>query len=163
VGEELDVRVKLTTPDGAPITGAQIRLVIQEKSDLLLSDVEGEAQTRVTFAEKGTYKVESEYAAGRLHASRRLRVVEYRDEIIDLFNSKFKEAEQRFKALRDNHTARELLEYLRKETPAEAHGAVSEMVYLFEEANYSLHPVRRRLYERFYLAMRDYEEASRGE
>ena len=163
VGEDLGVLVKLTTPEGEPVKDASVKLAVKDKVEWLQTEAEGETQAHLSLPEKGLYEVTADYAAGKLHASRPIRVVEYRDEIIDLFNAKFKEAGRRFKALRDNHTAREIMEHLKKETPAQAHGAIGEMVFLFEEANYSLHPVQRGLYERFYKAMTDFEEASRSE
>jgi hypothetical protein len=37
------------------------------------------------------------------------------------------------------------------------------MTFIFEEANYSLHPIARESYERFYLAKNEFEEVFNGE
>jgi transglutaminase-like putative cysteine protease len=159
VGEELGMLVLLTTPEGSPIASAPVGLVIHEHAEDLLTDGDGEAHASTKFGERGTYTVTVDYKPGGMKASQRIRVVDYREEVVKLFNSKFKEARERFKAVRENHTARELMEYLEAETPAATHSALEEMVFLFEEANYSLHPVQRGLYERFYRAMIGFEEA----
>jgi transglutaminase-like putative cysteine protease len=160
--EELDIHVLLTTPEGSPIAGAPVGLVTDGHAEDLLTDGGGEARASTQFSERGTHTVTVDYKPGGLKASKKVRVVDYREEVVKLFNSKFKEARERFKAVRENHTARELMEYLEKETPAATHSALEEMVFLFEEANYSLHPVQRGLYERFYRAMIGFEEAYEG-
>jgi len=160
--EELGILVFLTTPDGSPIPGASVELVIHEHAEDLLTDGDGEARASTKFNEKGTYTVTVNYKPSGMKASQKVKVVDYREEVVRLFNSKFKEARERFKAVRENYTARELMEYLEGETPAATHTALEEMVFLFEEANYSLHPVQRGLYERFYRAMIGFEEAYVG-
>jgi hypothetical protein len=160
--EELYILVLLTTPEGSPMVGAPVRLVADEHAEDLMTDGDGEARAATKFSEKGTYTVTVDYKPGGMKASQKIRVVDYREEVVKLFNSKFKEARERFKAVRENHTARELMEYLERETPAATHSALEEMVFLFEEANYSLHPVQRGLYERFYRAMIGFEEAYVG-
>ncbi|MCK4437825.1 hypothetical protein KAV47_02020, partial [Candidatus Bathyarchaeota archaeon] len=79
------------------------------------------------------------------------------------FNTKFRDARERFDKIKDNYTARELLGYLKTQTPAETYSALEEMTFIFEEANYSLHPIARDCYERFYLAKNEFEEAIDGE
>jgi len=160
--EELGILMFLTTPDGSPIAGASVGLVTDEHAEDLLTDGDGEAHSSTKFSEKGTYTVTVDYKPGGMKASQKIRVVDYREEVVKLFNSKFKEARERFKAVRENYTARELMEYLEGETPAATHSALEEMVFLFEEANYSLHPVQRGLYDRFYIAMIGFEEAYVG-
>ena len=162
VGEELSMLVLLTTPEGSPMAGAPIGLVAHEHAEELLTNGDGEARVSTKFSEKGIYTVTVNYKPGGMKASQKVRVVDYREEVVRLFNSKFKEARERFKAVKENHTARELMEYLKGETPAATHSALEEMVFLFEEANYSLHPVQRGLYERFYIAMIGFEEAYVG-
>ncbi|MFH2111793.1 MAG: transglutaminase domain-containing protein [Candidatus Bathyarchaeota archaeon] len=157
--EELEIHVRLTVPDGAPIPGGSIELALPGTVEHLSTDDRGEATTKALIKEKGSYQVSAKYLEGGMKTSQSLRVVDYREEVVALFNHKFREARERFKSVRDNHTARELMGYLKKETPEAAHPALENMVFLFEEASYSLHPVQRGVYMRFYEAKTRFEEA----
>jgi hypothetical protein len=159
VDEELEVCVRLTSSGGSPVAGGSVELTLPEGVKHLSTDDGGESSVKTIILEKGDYEVSAKHLQGDRKASQFLRVVDYREEVVSLFNKKFREARERFKSLRDNHTARELMEYLKRETPEAAHQSLEDMVFLFEEASYSLHPVQRGVYVRFYKAMARYEEA----
>ena len=159
INDELDICVRLTTSDGDPIPRGSIELALPGTLKHALTDENGEAIIKAIFEDKGSLIVSAEYPDGKMKASRSLRVVDYREEVVSLFNSKFKEARERFKSVRDNYTARELMEFLKRETLEASHSALEEMVFLFEESRYSLHPIPRGVYARFYKAMVRYEEA----
>ncbi|HHL41090.1 MAG TPA: hypothetical protein ENJ36_00360 [Candidatus Bathyarchaeota archaeon] len=97
--------------------------------------------------------------AEKLQTSIKIKIVDYREEIIRLFNNRFKEARERFERIKDNYTARELYNHLKEQTPETAYEPLWSVVSLFEEANYSLHMINRDHYTRFYRAMRSYREA----
>ncbi|MCW4049054.1 MAG: transglutaminase-like domain-containing protein [Candidatus Bathyarchaeota archaeon] len=158
MGEELHIELMLSTSKDSPISGP-VNLDVNGKKIEIKTDQNGLASTSMLFDEKGWITVTAVYSEDGLKTSLQLKLVEYREEITELFNEKFEEACSRFTSVNENYTARELLEFLKKETPERTHGSLGEMTYLFEEANYSLHPVGRNSYERFYLAMHEYEEA----
>jgi len=157
--EELEICVSLTASNGAPIPGGSIEFAFFGTVEHLSTSDNGEAATTALIKEKGSFEASAKYLEGGMKASQSLRVVDYREEVVELFNQKFREARERFKSVRDNHTARELMEYLKRKTPKAAYPALEDMVFLFEEASYSLHPVRRGVYVRFYEAKTRYEEA----
>jgi transglutaminase-like putative cysteine protease len=87
-----------------------------------------------------------------------LRIVDYRIEIIRLYNLQFKEAKDQYKDVKENYTARELLNYLKTLHTPEVHFHLEKMTHVFEEADYSLHPINRSDYVNFYLAWHEYKE-----
>jgi len=107
----------------------------------------------------GVHELKLLNRAELLQTSLKVKIVEYREEIIKLFNNRFKEAKEQFERIKDNYTARELYNYLKEHTPEETHEPLWELVSLFEEANYSLHLINRSHYTRFYHVMRRYREA----
>jgi len=163
VNEELGVSVRLTTVEGSPIAGAQIDLEFNGEPQTVHTDEDGSAVTTTSCQSTGGLKISASYGVEAVAAGLDVRIVDYREEIIALFNAKFRDARKRYDRIKDNYTARELLGYLKTQTPADTHGALSEMTFTFEEANYSLHPIARGSYEGFYLAKIAFEEALNGE
>jgi transglutaminase-like putative cysteine protease len=163
VNEELEVSVRLTTVEGSPIVNAQIDLEFNGEPRAVYTGEDGSAVTTTSCPSTGSLKTSASCNVEAVATELEVRIVEYREEIIALFNTKFTDARKRFDGIKDNYTARELLGYLKAQTPADTHGALTEMTFTFEEANYSLHPIARDSYESFYLAKIAFEEALNGE
>ncbi|MBN2336464.1 hypothetical protein JXL21_12980 [Candidatus Bathyarchaeota archaeon] len=163
VNEELELLIRLTSVEGDPIMNAPLNMVIDGTPQQVTTSGTGEASTTTSIDSIKDLKVSVNYSPEGLHTELDIRIVDYRDEIISLFNEKFSEAQKRFKAVKDNYTARELLGYLKTQTPEETHVPLGEMIFIFEEANYSLHPIARSSYEGFYLAKTAFEEELNGE
>lgn len=163
VNEELEVSVELITVEGYPIMNAQIDMEVDGEPRVVSTGEEGLSSTTTVSRSTRSLKISASYRVEDLYTELDVKIVEYRDEIIGLFNTKFRDARKRFDKIKDNYTARELLGYLKTQTPAETYGALGEMTFIFEEANYSLHPIARDCYERFYLAKNEFEEAFDGE
>jgi len=163
VNEELETSVELTTVDGYPIMNAKINMEIDGEPRVVSTGEEGLSSTTTVIPSTGSLKISASYRVEELNTELAVKIVDYREEISDLFNTKFRDARKRFDKIKDNYTARELLGYLKTQTPADTHGALGEMTFIFEEANYSLHLIARESYERFYLAKIEFEEAFDGE
>jgi hypothetical protein len=163
VNEELDVSVELTTVEGYPIVNAKIDIETGGEPRAVSTGEEGLASTTTVSPSTRSLKISASYRVEELNTELAVKIVDYREEIIDLFNTKFRDARKRFDEIKDNYTARELLGYLKTQTPAETHGALGEMTFIFEEANYSLHQIARVSYERFYIAKIEFEEFFNGE
>ena len=163
VNEELEVSVELTTVEGYPIVNAQIDMEVDGEPRVVSTGEEGLASTTTVSQSTRSLEISASYRVEELNTELDVKIVEYREEIIDLFNTKFRDARERFDKIKDNYTARELLGYLKTQTPAETHGALGEMTFIFEEASYSLHLIARESYERFYLAKNEFEEVFNGE
>ncbi len=163
VYEELEVSVGLTTVEGYPIVNAQVDMEVDGEPLVVYTGEEGLASTTTVSPSIRNLKISASYRVEELDTELDVKIVEYREEIIYLFNTKFRDARERFDKIKDNYTARELLGYLKTQTPAETHGTLGEMTFIFEEANYSLHPIARESYETFYLAKNEFEEVFNGE
>ena len=107
-----------------------------------------------TFKEKGTYKIKAILRVNdnSYEKTRNIRIVEYREEIIRLYNKCFLK------------WVKELGIEVLKRTPEEIMYDVIDKVkgndelieritLIFEEAKYSLHEIKRRHYEEFYMAL----------
>ncbi|MCK4583699.1 hypothetical protein KAU18_10390, partial [Candidatus Bathyarchaeota archaeon] len=154
---------ELTTVEGYPIVNAQIDMEVDGEPRVVSTGEEGLASTTTVSPSKRSLKISASYRVEELDTELDVKIIEYREEIIDLFNTKFRDARKRFDKIKDNYTARELLGYLKTQTPVETHSALEEMTFIFEEANYSLHLIARESYERFYLAKNEFEEVFNGE
>jgi len=163
VNESLTVQGLMLTEEKVPSVGETLSLLLNETQ---LVSAETDSQGKITYAETfdvaGIHRMTLLHREEGLRTSLDIKIVDYREEIIRLFNNRFREARERFQSVRDNYTARELYMYLRKETPEPCHELLRELVFIFEEANYSLHDVDRGQYTLFFRAMRKYREALDG-
>lgn len=118
----------------------------------------GEARLERTFNLPGEMavtvelKVRGERLARR--ASRTLRVVEYREEIANLFADFREAATASITPLRTDATAWEVHDALLDAKPDLSQVALREVVSSFEEAKFSNHPVGRATYEKMVHALR---------
>lgn len=154
---------RMVSTEGVIMAGQQLTFLLE--GDELYSS-ETNAEGLVEFSQKfplGVHELRLVNRAEILQTSIKINIVEYREEIIRLFNNRFKEARERFERIKDNYTARELYNHLKEQTPEAAYEPLWEVVSLFEEANYSLHVINRDHYTRFYRAMRSYREALNAE
>jgi transglutaminase-like putative cysteine protease len=103
----------------------------------------------ILVMEKGDHLIQLEGANG-IHEGT-IRAVEYREEVVDLFNSAILRWGSHFPSLSKNMTPREGQTLVKDRY--EGQGEQLEiMISTFELANYSNHPISRKEYERMYLA-----------
>jgi len=164
VNESMTIQGSMLDEEKEPSRGETLTLIFNE-TELLSTETDSEGKITHTeaFDTEGIHRLALIHAGEDLRTGLDIKIVDYREEIIRLFNNRFKEARTRFQSVKDNYTARELYEYLRKEAPEPCHEPLRELVFIFEEANYSLHEVNRGQYARFFKAMRKYKEALDGE
>ena len=110
-------------------------------------DREGMLYTLVM--EKGDHLIQLEGVNG-IHEET-IRAVEYREEVVDLFNSVIARWGSYFPSLTKDMTPREA-QSLVKDRYRDRSGHLETMVVAFELANYSNHPISRKEYERMFLA-----------
>jgi hypothetical protein len=156
LNEKLTVRVEVRK-GGMPINGAAITLSVDDKENIYLkTSLNGTAETQLTFTEKGLHRLrahfagDSELSEATVEAS--IKIVDYREEVVDLFNSFIKSALAKYQGLQENMTAREIQCRLLKEVPESKRSYLEDLVSIFEVANYSLRPITRVEYEKFFLA-----------
>jgi len=149
VGEPLDIVVRV---EGTGSDKVRVRVDGEEK-DLKLTD--GRGVFKKTFSEKGAHKIEAE--CGGAGAAREVRIVDYREEIIEVFKSLFNSFKERL-GLNDDATPREFASAAAGKA-GEVKGQLEELVRVFEIATYSPHSVGREDYEAEYLSQLAVREA----
>ncbi|MFW6109063.1 MAG: hypothetical protein ACOC6N_01305, partial [archaeon] len=154
---------KMVSIEGAPMSGESLKFSVGDTELYSGNTDEDGFVSFTTRLDKGVHELTITNESERLQTSLKIKIVEYREEIIKLFNNRFKESKEQFERINDNYTARELYNYLKEKTPVEAHDYLKELVFLFEEANYSLHVINRGHYTMFYKSMKSYKEALDGE
>jgi hypothetical protein len=159
VGEELGVETHAQKLE-ASFSGVRVHLTVDgvEHSVPVTGDG-GAAVESLVFDEKGVVELGASCLVDgeRAEVGLRLRVVDYREEVIRLFNEEFEGTRARMGLIEDHFTAREFSHRLREATPEEAWGPLDEMVFIFEEADYSTHEIVRAQYEQFYRAKIGYK------
>jgi hypothetical protein len=137
-----------------------------EPLDLVLLDPEEEVHVRLDGTEiqgvwdrdgilftlvmdKGDHLIQLEGVNG-IHEET-IRAVEYREEVVDLFNSAILRWGRHFPSLTKDMTPREVQTLVKDRYEGQG-GQLEIMVSAFELANYSNHPISRKEYERMFLA-----------
>jgi hypothetical protein len=146
--------------DGTPQLLAQYSLDIEFGIDAVtrasLSSI-GRAMQTHTFRQAGVYNIQAvlvkEVRNGYLPASRMVRIVDYREEIVRLYNEMLLSLKSQGLSLTPKMTAREVEIRLRKGSPSLSSDISNTLVSVFEEANYSLHPIARSAYEKMFKAV----------
>jgi len=160
VGDSLLVKAQLKSGEGS-VEGLTLQVTFQdgEAKDIDLDD-EGGCEMEYTFEEKGPHKVTVRFLGdegrGAAKAEAELRIVDYREEILDLFNTFSDEHRSSKDEIKDHFTAREAMYVLMKYAPESVHNPLEELTKIFEIADYSTHDIRRGEYERFYVAKEEF-------
>lgn len=162
LGEALDVVVRLQErgpPGKKVVPGLTLSLAGQT---IPLVFYNGVTSVRKSFPQKGEIELVVDYrAAGDgqpRRTTRRLRIVDYREEIAEVFHNFKQEAAKAITPLRDDATAWEIYETLTEASPKLPRQGVRDIVTCFEEAKFSNHPVTRATYERMINALLQLEQ-----
>ena len=128
----------------------------EEGATHLVTDSKGKCALRWTARDLGEYVVGATFPGGDkcLEASetRLLRVVDFREEIVRLYNEFLDWAESGTTAISEQSTPREVELTLVAEGLGVDQKSLDELISRFEEADYSEHPIARGHYERMYRA-----------
>jgi hypothetical protein len=89
----------------------------------------------------------------KIFGTRKIRIVDYREEIVALFNRLIDSLSAQGIAVDRMMTAREIESQLKEKNPDIAADVMQDIVRGFESANYSLQPVARKIYIDMYLAV----------
>lgn len=149
VGQKTIPGFRLTV-DGEPIQAVFLR---------------GQTALRRTFARKGEKEIVAELKVKNESSPRRttrhLKIVDYREEIADVFENFKQEASRTITPLREDATAWEIYDLLTDANAKLPRQVVRDIVSCFEEAKFSNHPVTRATYERMIQALLHLEGAVR--
>jgi hypothetical protein len=125
---------------------------IQEKSDET-----GRIRLSHTFNNTGEYVINATYeddVSGEPVSSwRKIRIVDYREEMVGLFNEMLKKLELTDISIGSDMTPREIEEALKPRLEGIGQATIRRLITGFEEANYSTHPVTRDSYLNMYRSV----------
>ncbi len=159
VGESVGVSVTVVDADGGPIAGVEVRAAVNGgEPEALITGDDGACALRWAADEIGERRVSAEFAGNEASLpasdSGALRVVDFREEIVRLYNVFLEWASGRTNTPLDQMTPREIELLLVSRGLPVPQKALDELISRFEEADYSEHLIARRHYESMYRAWR---------
>lgn len=123
------------------------------------SNEDGRIRLEHTFTIKGEYVITISYTDEKtgkeISSWKKIRIVEYREEMVRLFNEMLEILNIRDIKIEPEMTAREVELLLAERIEGVSIESIRKIVAGFEEANYSIHPVTRESYVAMYLAIRE--------
>jgi hypothetical protein len=153
-GENETLEVIIESKDGTmdeavlDIDGKVTRNVRLDNGRALLGIEPGKGEHRITVGVKDGADI-----SGPSWAI--IRIVDYREEIVRMFNEMYLNYSSRYEGIGDKMTPRELELAIGLKMPETKRKALDVAVTIFELANYSLHAIRRKDYERMYVSKMD--------
>jgi transglutaminase-like putative cysteine protease len=160
-GEELIINFRLLENSGVGISAPLEVTINGEAVARPQTNTGGLAELRRTFPAKGQYKVAVKYQAGpekNASAGRTVRIVDYREEIVAIFNDMVAQFRRAGIPVNDEHTPRKIQYLVQAANVGVPEKALEDAIYCFEETDYSLHTITRRHYEMMYLARKEIKE-----
>ena len=164
VGELVDIKVQTADSQGDALAGVELEITVTgEDPAALVTGDDGACALRLAADETGEYMVVVVFAGDEDYlptsASRSYRVVDYREEIVRLYNTFLDWARETTGSDIDQATPREVELMLVTRGTRVPQKSLDELISRFEEADYSEHPIARRHYASMYRAWRDVVEA----
>jgi transglutaminase-like putative cysteine protease len=154
VGEPLVVRVSVFDSSSL-LPSATVRVNVEGVGeDQLMMRNDGFFEATYIFNKKGAFKIQASF--DKEVRSEEVRIVDYREEVVRLFNSFYDSAKEKFSGLFDWMTPRETQSVIMSQVAPAKHKPLEIVTRMFEVANYSLHPIGRREYEEIYLSMLEF-------
>jgi len=161
VGDGLVVRLGLSKVGGEYEESSEVQLVVDDvEGPNFALVVDKYIDHTLTFTEKGYHRIKAQFLGvdtSEAACEAVVKIVDYREEVNHLFNDEFEEYKGTREEIKTHFTAREFMHTILEGLSDKFHGPLNEMVTVFEIADYSLHDIRRREYERFYAARREFE------
>ena len=158
VGEVVHIETRLSASDGRAIGRASVAVSVSgaEAATELETDEAGTCTHMWTAAELGEYEVSAQFSGNDDHEPGsdvlNLRVVDFREEIVRLYNVFLDWAQGVTTQISEQSTPREVELILVAEGLGVDQKSLDEFISRFEEADYSEHPITRRHYEAAYRA-----------
>jgi hypothetical protein len=160
VGETLSVQVILKDMNGQILPSQSCKIDFGDGETVHdVSDTEGYIHLEHIFNTKGEYVINGSYQDSKtgkeISSWRKARIVEYREEMVRLFNEMLETLNLRDIRIEPEMTAREVELLLGERLKGVSTEIIRRIVAGFEEANYSVHPVTRESYLTMYPAVRE--------
>ena len=161
--DALEIVCHLTGQQGDVLAGKPLEVYIS--SDLiaqLTTDKSGTGKLDYTFTENGQYEMivrtKKEPDIGDVSTRRTLRIVDYREEIVNLFEALVNWFRELGIEISAELTPREIESQVLNAGKGIPEKDMDKVVSCFEEADYSLHQINRSHYQNMYLAQREIRE-----
>ena len=147
-GEPLRISIRLRRGSAQR---ASLLIQFDGKTKKLTSTAPGRWAITHTF-KKGRYTIRARLKKdGRvLEGAREIKIVDYREEVVEIFSSALNTFRERGVDLKADFTPREVQAAVERGVPNINRAALDELVSVFELAKYSHHPITRKEYERAY-------------
>ncbi len=168
IDDELHIECMLTDGQGKPLASRHLIACIDGQiNDQLATDKDGRADIAHTFKHKGEYIMECRFNGDDTckpsQATRIIRVVDYREEIVALFAILREWAPANGAILPVGSTPREIEETISQKLQGVDSTALDTLVGCFEEADYSTHHIGRRRYEEAFLSLAQVRDSHGGQ
>ena len=164
VGEEVTLRFALADEERRAIADAAITVTVDGSDTQLATDQDGGCTLQRTGTETHDYAVSATYAGDEdylpAESVQSFRVVDFREEIVRLYNAFLGWAGDTTGSALDQATPREVELLLVSRGVPVAQKSLDELISRFEEADYSEHPIGRRHYESMFRAWHAVVEAT---
>ena len=158
VGEKVTLRAVLADDEGRTLAGATLTVTVDGSDTEITTDKDGACTLHWTGTEPHEYAVSAAFAGDDDHlpveASQSFCVVDFREEIVRLYNAFLRWAGDATGSALDQATPREVELLLVSRGAPVGQKSLDELISRFEEADYSEHPIGRRHYEAMYRAWR---------
>jgi hypothetical protein len=145
--EPLDIAIRYRCPGGG-----KVDLNIDESITGL--DPKKSMETKIQSFGKGVHRI-SLSLNGEKIVEKELRIVDYREEIVSLYNQFFRSMKQLDHGIVDEMTPREFEAVVKSRMGPERHHPLNVVITTFETANYSLHRMAREDYVKIYLNLKE--------
>ena len=164
IGEEVTLRFALADEERRAIADAAITVTVDGSDTQLATDQDGGCTLQRTGTETHDYAVSATYAGDEdylpAESVQSFRVVDFREEIVRLYNAFLGWAGDTTGSALDQATPREVELLLVSRGVPVAQKSLDELISRFEEADYSEHPIGRRHYESMFRAWHAVVEAT---
>jgi hypothetical protein len=156
IGEPLTIQSHTLVDKPASDIKSQPQISSSDSAlDISVNDYSS-VQLEHTFNRKGDVIIKVHFGGEndeKISGTRKIRIVNYREEIVALFNQLIDSLSARGINVDRKMTGREIGTRLRARNPDLAPEVLEDIIRGFESANYSLHPVARQIYVEVYLAV----------
>ena len=160
IGEQIPVHIKLSDVLGQGMGGMKVTAEIGEtgQASEIITGPAGICSTSWSSPVPGTYKIETRFAGDERYAPTSARtefeVVDFREEVVDRYNSFLPWVREREPSISDQATPREMEAMVVTSGMSIDQRALEVVIARFEEADYSLHEIDRPRFEAMYRARR---------
>ncbi|MFC1957195.1 hypothetical protein ACFLX0_00045 [Chloroflexota bacterium] len=158
--DDLEIVCRLVDPQGEKLASRSLEVYINNKLIAqLTTDKSGTGKLHYTFAEKERYEIlvslKEEPDVKDISARRTVRIVDYREEMVNLFEALANWFRNLGIELGVKLTPREIEYRVLNAGKGIPERDMDRVVSCFEEADYSLHSINRSHYQTIYLAQRE--------